>query len=527
MGRASRGPIAVPPLSDDAEKCGTALAALQRPAKRPASWGCELAEDPILSSQASSPSLAAQRAPSCASAKEAELRSFADLVRLPPDCTLRARGSKRSAEARGLEPRAGLPRRKLGRRLYVESAGGVPGATCQASSSSSSFPAGKSGSGLRSSASSWEKRPLEPLLRRCPEPLLPTPQRRASREAQAACHPGSLGTASGSACEVSKSSTTGAAGLEAPSPTKPPSRSASAEPPGSSSRGQATLRTSRSSGARAEAKPAPRYNILAALGVTSGRERPDGEPSVEVLPQLQLAAVKASGADSKVSSPHASVEGIVEQRFDEEEGSFRVRLRESAAATQLDVVFSGPAARAFRGSLGLRQGGRVRLKGFEVSPPRGEGILQELRFDEVRPGVRVAVIAARGRSCGRRIRTNLIDLDLGDRNSEGLVDVEATVISAGDLESQELALQPGEFVVARTLSLGQDAITCRWRLWGALAERHGAQLVGRRILVRGAGVHEFNGEFKELTGCAEGVEILDAEPPADTPRDRIPAKQSF
>jgi len=86
------------------------------------------------------------------------------------------------------------------------------------------------------------------------------------------------------------------------------------------------------------------------------------------------------------------------------------------------------------------------------------------------------------------------------------VSVEATVRALGELERQELRLQPGEFVTTRTLFLQQGGTMCSWVLWAGDAERYGPELVGRRVLVQGAMVHKFNGRC-QLTGCTH-VDLL-------------------
>merc|ERR1719382_838440 len=74
------------------------------------------------------------------------------------------------------------------------------------------------------------------------------------------------------------------------------------------------------------------------------------------------------------------------------------------------------------------------------------------------------------------------------------VDVEVLVRSAGELERQELPMQPGEYTETRLLTLQQGDHACAWRLWDNAAVRYGKELVGRRVRVQGAGVHRVRGE---------------------------------
>jgi len=202
------------------------------------------------------------------------------------------------------------------------------------------------------------------------------------------------------------------------------------------------------------------------------------------------------------------VEGVVERRvdFDDQQDSspsrtlqsFQVWLR--TASSVLQVNFTGPAAHAFSSSLGLSEGGRVRLEGFETPPEK----VKELHFHDVRHGVRVSVLAAPSKSGHIK---ELQDLKQAAR-AQAPVDVEATVESVGELESCELALEPGEFVCTRSLWVRCAGANqrCRWRLWASQAERHGHGLIGQRILIRGTRVHEVKG-LCELTGSAK-VELL-------------------
>jgi len=73
------------------------------------------------------------------------------------------------------------------------------------------------------------------------------------------------------------------------------------------------------------------------------------------------------------------------------------------------------------------------------------------------------------------------------------IDVKARIDTVGELEVQELRLQPGETTAARTLNLRlRDGSLCEWRLWGGEAEKHDAALLGRHVVVRGARATKFS-----------------------------------
>jgi len=95
---------------------------------------------------------------------------------------------------------------------------------------------------------------------------------------------------------------------------------------------------------------------------------------------------------------------------------------------------------------------------------------------------------------------------LSERTGGEHVDVEAWVHTVGELETKELPLQPGEYMMTRSLKLRQGSETCLWTLWAEDAVRFGIELRGRRVRVRGARVHKFCGESR-LTGCI-GVDTL-------------------
>jgi len=88
----------------------------------------------------------------------------------------------------------------------------------------------------------------------------------------------------------------------------------------------------------------------------------------------------------------------------------------------------------------------------------------------------------------------------------GRIDVKATVDSVGELEVQELRLQPGESTASRTLDLRlRDGSICEWRLWGGDAEKYGVALLGRQVIVRSARATKFNRRCL-LNGCT-GVDV--------------------
>mmetsp|Transcript_96222 Transcript_96222/g.244492 ORF Transcript_96222/g.244492 Transcript_96222/m.244492 type:complete len:539 (-) Transcript_96222:91-1707(-) len=95
---------------------------------------------------------------------------------------------------------------------------------------------------------------------------------------------------------------------------------------------------------------------------------------------------------------------------------------------------------------------------------------------------------------------------LSERKGGEHVDVEAWVHTVGELETKELPLQPGEYMMTRSLKLRQGNETCLWTLWAEDTVRFGIELRGRRVRVRGARVHKFCGESR-LTGCI-GVDTL-------------------
>lgn len=86
------------------------------------------------------------------------------------------------------------------------------------------------------------------------------------------------------------------------------------------------------------------------------------------------------------------------------------------------------------------------------------------------------------------------------------IDVKATIDTVGELEVQDLRLQPGESTASRTLNLRlRDGSVCEWRLWGGSAEKHGRDLLGQQVIVRGARPTKFNRKCL-LNGCS-GVEV--------------------
>jgi hypothetical protein len=96
--------------------------------------------------------------------------------------------------------------------------------------------------------------------------------------------------------------------------------------------------------------------------------------------------------------------------------------------------------------------------------------------------------------------------DLADAQASGRIDIDVVVDEVGQLQIQELPLQPGETTAVRTLTLRlQGDSQCEWRLWGDDAQKHGEALRGQRILIRGAKLHKFGGK-STLNGCI-GVEV--------------------
>lgn len=90
---------------------------------------------------------------------------------------------------------------------------------------------------------------------------------------------------------------------------------------------------------------------------------------------------------------------------------------------------------------------------------------------------------------------------LADCGSGSQVDVEALVGFVGEPQRRELPLQPGESVLTRVLALEEGTARCTWTLWAGDAARFGEELLGKRVVVRGAHVHLFGQECR-LTGCA-------------------------
>lgn len=106
---------------------------------------------------------------------------------------------------------------------------------------------------------------------------------------------------------------------------------------------------------------------------------------------------------------------------------------------------------------------------------------------------------------GRRSRKEIDDLRYVAQ-AKAPADVEAIVEAVGDLEMQELPLQPGEFVSTRMLKvrrMNAKEANC-WRLWAMQAESNGTELIGERVLIRSTRVHEVDGRI-EFTGC-EAIE---------------------
>eukprot|EP00931_Biecheleriopsis_adriatica_P060927 TRINITY_DN36605_c0_g1_i1.p1 TRINITY_DN36605_c0_g1~~TRINITY_DN36605_c0_g1_i1.p1 ORF type:complete len:446 (+),score=112.97 TRINITY_DN36605_c0_g1_i1:25-1362(+) len=443
MGRAS--------LDAKALGDGALAIPLQKPAKRPANWGAELEEDPIVFSQLSSPraSLAVESPDD-----GGDMAFFALDPRqaaggpLPP--------AKRRAARRSCGPRA---RTRGGNCQRVD-----PEATAAAAAKAVTAEAVNS---LRSEAAACPVRPARPSTATAKNPA------------------------------TGKYNILVALGATAKNPTT------------------------------------GKYNILEALGVMKqpatgdeaacnkvgkgeAREEQKGQKGLQTEQKGQKRRKKEK--DGQAAPPTGSsaskalvIEGRVEERANltklEGQQPFRVRLR-TESGTAADVLFTGQAAQAFRGSLGLRQGGQVRLEGYTpVSRPDGS---QELRFQAVHPGVSVTALAAPAnrKPCSQDRIACLGDLKALVGKAKVVVDVEAVVESVDDIERQELAMQPGEFAMTRTLWLrcASQQQTCRWRLWAGKAERHGPELLGHRVVIRRARVHETLDGQVELTGCAT-VEI--------------------
>jgi len=263
------------------------------------------------------------------------------------------------------------------------------------------------------------------------------------------------------------------------------------------------------------------YNILAALGIKSppnsgGQE--NCEPPLKKMKETptpmqlfkQLASKMWKPREASEASP-TEVEGVVEERSDsvkeleKPEGtpSFQVQLK-TASEECVRVTFSGAAARVFHRSLGLQRGSRIRIQGFTRFVRDG---IEELRLEDVHPGVSVKVLATAAMSQSKEVlqlrdlQAHLAKVKKGE--AKAVVTVEAIAKHIGKLEHEELAMQPGEFVSIRTIELHDtdSPAPCFWRLWDSQAEQFGETLLGRRILISNARVREAHGR-PELTGCA-------------------------
>lgn len=265
------------------------------------------------------------------------------------------------------------------------------------------------------------------------------------------------------------------------------------------------------------------YNILAALGIksqapNSGGQENEASPPLQKVKETPTPMQLFKQLASKMWKPREALEasateleGVVEERFDsvkeleKSEGtpSFQVQLK-TASEECVRVTFSGAAARVFHRSLGLQRGSRIRIQGFTRFVRDG---IQELRLEDVHPGVSVKVLATAAMSQSKEVlqlkdlQAHLAKVKKGE--AKAVVTVEAIAKDIGKLEHEELAMQPGEFVSIRTIELHDtdSPAPCLWRLWDSQAEQFGETLLGRRILISNARVREAHGR-PELTGCA-------------------------
>jgi len=184
------------------------------------------------------------------------------------------------------------------------------------------------------------------------------------------------------------------------------------------------------------------------------------------------------------------------EHFDGHHG-FHVQLKD--ASGEVEARFAGVAAGLYHDSLALREGCCIRLQGFHLvsTTQAPSGALGKfcLQFEQVSDKVQVVAMDAL-----QQVKTTPLKT-LQAQASKGKVDVEAVVGRVCDLQHQELRLQPGEFVTTRTVVLEHDSTFCDWVLWANDAERYGPGLAGRRVIVRGARAHVFNGQL-QITGCS-------------------------
>ncbi|CAL1166447.1 unnamed protein product [Cladocopium goreaui] len=257
------------------------------------------------------------------------------------------------------------------------------------------------------------------------------------------------------------------------------------------------------------------YNILAALGIKSppnsgGQE--NCEPPLKKMKETptpmqlfkQLASKMWKPREASEASP-TEVEGVVEERSDfvkeleKSEGtpSFQVQLK-TASEECVRVTFSGAAARVFHRSLGLQRGSRIRIQGFTRFVRDG---IEELRLEDVHPGVSVKVLATAAMSQSKEVlqlrdlQAHLAKVKKGE--AKAVVTVEAIAKHIGKLEHEEpvtYAEQFGETLLGSTLRA--------LNIIGALGGyKNSFLLPGRRILISNARVREAHGR-PELTGCA-------------------------
>mmetsp|Transcript_46257 Transcript_46257/g.143063 ORF Transcript_46257/g.143063 Transcript_46257/m.143063 type:complete len:739 (+) Transcript_46257:56-2272(+) len=189
------------------------------------------------------------------------------------------------------------------------------------------------------------------------------------------------------------------------------------------------------------------------------------------------------------------VEGVVEKRLElQGDGSFEVRLCDHSGTVK--VAFCGQAAEEFRDEPALREGGRVRLEGYNLVPALGDSALPaccyELLMSTTRSGARVLAL---GPVPGPRP----VPLPAVAGMAPGhVISVEATVEYVGKLRQAEQQ-QPGSSVPMRALLLSQGGASCSLVMRGKPAERCGPELLGRRILVQGTRVAELRGK-RHLSG---------------------------
>jgi len=208
---------------------------------------------------------------------------------------------------------------------------------------------------------------------------------------------------------------------------------------------------------------------------------------------------------------HPPFEGTVIQRWPNSDGGFRVRLHDPSGS--VDVAFFGRAAEVYRDEPSLKEGSRVRIEGYDIAPVREEGSAgstgrrYELLIGSVHPGVSVAALGVEALTPLSAIE----DVPIGSSMSvQAIVQYDGKFPrrhGAPPKQAQPLEGDDPTAASFRALVLRQGKVICSLVLRGETAEGGAAELVGKRVIVRGARVIEFKGKrhlsgWRHLEVCA-------------------------